>query len=63
MTADQTDTDPVSILEAAELLGRPYNEVFREVFERRLKTVAAPSGRRMVPRSVIEERLRRPQPA
>jgi len=58
MTAEQTDADPVSILEAAELLGRPYNEVFREVFERRLTSVAAPSGRRMVPRSLIEERLR-----
>ena len=44
----------VSVVEAAEMLGMTGEEAYQLVFRRELKTVEAPSGRRVVPLEVIE---------
>jgi excisionase family DNA binding protein len=46
--------DVVSVAEAARLLGMTVDEVYELVFTRRLKSVEAPSGRRLVPRAAID---------
>ena len=53
-----SDVDPegtVSVAKAAKLLGMTLEEAYDLVFQQRLATVEAPSGRRVVPVSVIEE--------
>lgn len=53
-----TDVDPhgtVSVAKAAKLLGMTVEEAYHLVLERQLLTIEAPSGRRVVPVSVIEE--------
>jgi len=45
----------VSVAIAAKELGITTREAVDLVFRRKLKTVAAPSGRRVVPLDVIEE--------
>jgi hypothetical protein len=45
----------VSVAIAAKELGITTREAVDLVFSRKLKTVAAPSGRRVVPLEVIEE--------
>lgn len=52
---DVVDPDVVSIGRAAELLDMTTREVVDLVFTRQLKSVAAPSGRRLVPRSAIAD--------
>ena len=52
------DVDPestVSVAKAAKLLGMSIEEVYDLVFQLRLASVEAPSGRRVVPVSVIEQ--------
>ena len=49
------DDDVVSVAKAARLLGMTTAEAYDLVFTRQLKSVAAPSGRRLVPRSAIED--------
>jgi hypothetical protein len=49
----------ISVTEAAEILGLTGSEAYLLVFRRKLKTVAAPSGRRVVPLEVIDEWKRR----
>jgi excisionase family DNA binding protein len=51
---DPMSQDPVSVAEAARLLGMTIDEVYDLVFTRRLKSVEAPSGRRLVPRAAID---------
>jgi hypothetical protein len=51
---DVVDPDVVSIGRAAELLDMTTREVVDLVFTRQLKSVPAPSGRRLVPLSAIE---------
>jgi len=48
------DDDPVSVWRAAELLDMTIDEVYDLVFTRRLASVEAPSGRRLVPRAAID---------
>jgi Mg-chelatase subunit ChlI len=53
----EVDLDPegtVSVTEAAELLGMTGSEAYELVFRRQLRTVAAPSGRRVVPVEEVE---------
>jgi hypothetical protein len=53
-----TDVDPegtVSVAKAAKLLGMTVEEAYDLVFQGELATVEAPSGRRVVPVSVVEE--------
>jgi hypothetical protein len=45
----------VSVAIAAEILGITTREAVDLVFSRKLRTVEAPSGRRVVPLEVIEE--------
>jgi hypothetical protein len=47
--------DEVSVAEAGRLLGMTTRDVVDLVFTRQLKSVPAPSGRRLVPRSAIED--------
>ena len=52
------DVDPegtVSVAKAAKLLRMTIEEAYDLVLQQRLATVEAPSGRRVVPVSVIEE--------
>jgi len=51
---DVVSDDPVSVAEAARLLDMTIDEVYDLVFTRRLKSVEAPSGRRLVPLAAIE---------
>ena len=56
-----SDVDPegtVSVARAAELLGMSLDEAYELVFSKRLPTIEAPSGRRVVPLAVVEEWLR-----
>ena len=58
MDGTMADVDPegtVSVAKAAKLLGMTLEEAYALVLQRRLLTVEAPSGRRVVPVSVIEE--------
>ena len=51
------DVDPegtVSVARAAKMLGMTIDEAYDLVFEKRLETVEAPSGRRVVPVAVVE---------
>jgi len=61
------DMDPegtMSVARAAKLLGMTLDEAYDLVFRKRLHTVEAPSGRRVVPVSVVETWLREhPVPA
>jgi hypothetical protein len=53
-----TDVDPegtVSVAKAAKLLGITVEEAYGLVFQQRLATVEAPSGRRVIPVTVIEQ--------
>lgn len=50
-----TSSDPLSVTEAADVLGLDPAEVYRLVLARRLRSVAAPNGRRLVPRDALEE--------
>lgn len=55
------DVDPegtVSVAKAAKLLGMTLEEAYDLVFQQRLDTIEAPSGRRVVPVGVIENWLR-----
>ena len=47
--------DVVSVAEAGRLLGMTTAEAYDLVFTRQLKSVEAPSGRRLVPLSAIED--------
>ena len=47
------ESDAVSVAEAARLLGMTTRETYDLVFTRQLKSVAAPSGRRVIPRAAI----------
>jgi len=52
------DMDPegtVSVARAAKLLGMSIDDVYELVFQKRLATVEAASGRRVVPMTVVEE--------
>jgi hypothetical protein len=52
------DVDPegtVSVAKAAKLLGMTVEQTYELVFQGRLATVEAPSGRRVVPVTVVEE--------
>ena len=51
---DSVSEDVVSVAEAARLLGMTIDEVYDLVFTRRLASVEAPSGRRLVPRAAID---------
>ena len=61
------DMDPegtMSVAKAAQLLGMSLDDAYDLVFRKRLRTVEAPSGRRVVPVSVVEAWLREhPVPA
>ncbi len=48
----------VSVAKAAKLLGITLEEAYDLVLQQRLISVEAPSGRRVVPVSVIEDRQR-----
>ncbi len=51
------DLDPegtLSVTEAAEILGMTAREAYDLVFRRQLRTVEAPSGRRVVPLEAID---------
>ena len=52
------DMDPegtVSVARAAKMLGMRLDDVYDLVFQKRLATVEAPSGRRVVPITVVED--------
>jgi hypothetical protein len=51
----RVDDGVVSVAEAGRLLGMTTAQVVDLVFTRQLKSVPAPSGRRLVPRSAIED--------
>jgi excisionase family DNA binding protein len=48
------ERDPVSVAEAARLLGTTIAQAYDLVFTRQLRSVEAPSGRRLVPRAAID---------
>jgi hypothetical protein len=50
-----TDRETVSMGEAAERLGLTIEEVFDLVFDRVLRSIAAPSGRRIIPLDALED--------
>ena len=53
-----SDVDPegtVSVAKAAKLLGITLEEAYDLVFQQRLSSVETPSGRRVVPVTVIED--------
>lgn len=58
---DQKET--YAMVEVAEALGITYDEVFDEVFSGAMPSIESPTGRRLVPRDVVDQRLRRLQGA
>jgi hypothetical protein len=52
---NRVDDDVVSVARAAKLLGMTTAQAYDLVFTRRLKSVEAPSGRRLVPLTAIDD--------
>jgi len=50
--------DTMSVAEAAERLGITTSEAYMLVFSKELKSVEAPSGRRLIPLAVVDQWLR-----
>ena len=55
ISMSKVNDDVVSVPEAARRLGMTTAQAYDLVFTHQLKSVAAPSGRRLVPRSAIDE--------
>jgi hypothetical protein len=53
--ADVIPDGTVSVSEAATMLGMTTSEAYDLVWRKRLKTIEAPGGRRVVPLAAIEE--------
>lgn len=52
-----TMAEPMSVVAAARRLGITTEAAYDLVFRRQLRSVAAPSGRRLVPDEAVEEWL------
>ena len=55
---DEAMEQTISVTEAAQRLGITTAEAYRLVFERTLRTVEGPTGRRLVPLDALAELIR-----